>query len=304
MRSATLDAEGALGRLPFMPEMLRLCGRRFSVSGRALTTCFSGPDPHRGFCDDDVVTLDDVRCSGAEHDGCGKACLIFWREAWLHKIGDDASGAASSDGGSERLRARLKTTSAPDTYYCQASELAKVTKPIPRSAKLRRYIAAVFAGNFGFWRMCSGIAIWGCSRVRRALFGAIASGPRGPAPLQSLGLAPGEWVEVKPLSGIAPTLDEHGFNRGLFFSPDMRRMCGQRRRVKSRLDRIIVDGTGKMRRLRDTVALENSTCGCAYMGLGMAGCARCELTYWREIWLRRVDGADEPSPARGLAGTA
>jgi hypothetical protein len=286
-----------------MPEMSRLCGERFRVSGRALTTCFSGTDPHRGFHDDDLVTLDDVRCSGAEHDGCEKACLIFWREAWLRRIDGAAASAAASNGGSERLRARLKTTSTPDTYYCQASELAKISEPIPRTAKLRRYVAALLAGNFSFCQMCSGIAIWGCSRARRALSGTIASRRQLPAPTESLGLAAGEWVEIKPLSAIVPTLDERGFNRGLFFSPDMRRMCGQRRRVKTRLDRIIVDGTGKMRRLRDTVALENSTCGCAYMGLGMAGCARCELTYWREIWLRRIDGAGEPAPAGELAGT-
>ena len=52
---------------------------------------------------------------------------------------------------------------------------------------------------------------------------------------------------------------------------------------KGRLDKIIVDGTGQMRQLRNTVCLEGSTCGCSYMGFGMGGCARCELTYWREI---------------------
>jgi len=57
--------------------------------------------------------------------------------------------------------------------------------------------------------------------------------------------------------------------------------------VKGRLERMIADGTGQMKNFRNTVCLEGSTCGCSYMGLGMAGCSRSELTYWREIWLRR-----------------
>ena len=89
------------------------------------------------------------------------------------------------------------------------------------------------------------------------------------------------------------TLDGRGNNRGLGFSLDMRLFCGRRLRVRARLDKIIVDGTGKMRQLRNTVSLEGSTCGCEYMGFSMDGCSRCELTYWREIWLRRLDGPSD-----------
>jgi hypothetical protein len=120
--------------------------------------------------------------------------------------------------------------------------------------------------------------------------GVYARGTRNSTPAAGLNLQPGEWVEVKSMQSIRETLDERGYNRGLYFSPDMRLWCGRRCRVKGRLDKIIVDGTGQMRQLRDTVCLEGSTCGCSYMGFGMNGCSRCELTYWREIWLRRVDG--------------
>ncbi|WP_156898235.1 hypothetical protein [Methylocapsa acidiphila] len=53
-----------------------------------------------------------------------------------------------------------------------------------------------------------------------------------------------------------------------------------------------------MRRLVDTVYFEGSTCGCAYMAFDMAGCARCEVTYWREIWLRRVEAPNELAAER------
>jgi hypothetical protein len=82
----TLDAEGTLDQLPFMPEMLGFCGRRFHVSKRVVVTCASGMSSPRGFKIDDVVTLDDVRCSGDAHDGCQKACMVFWREVWLRKV--------------------------------------------------------------------------------------------------------------------------------------------------------------------------------------------------------------------------
>jgi len=65
----------------------------------------------------------------------------------------------------------------------------------------------------------------------------------------------------------------------------MRLLCGSPRRVKQRIDKLIVDGSGEMRQLRNTVFLEGSLCSCESIALG--GCARDEFVYWREIWLRR-----------------
>jgi hypothetical protein len=56
--------------------------------------------------------------------------------------------------------------------------------------------------------------------------------------------------------------------------------------VERRLDRLIVDGTGEMRQMHNTVCLEGSHCGCSYEAFG--GCPRDEYAYWREIWLRRL----------------
>src|SRR5438874_3716907 len=132
----TLDAEGTLDQLPFMPEMVQFCGRRFQVSKRAVKTCYytkAGSSGMRKFIGNDVVLLEGLRCSGAQHDGCQKSCMIFWREAWLRKIEDTVStqetpGSQSTlshmdSSDAEQLRARLKTLSGPKTYFCQASEL-------------------------------------------------------------------------------------------------------------------------------------------------------------------------------------
>ena len=158
----TLDAEGASDHLPFMPEMLEFCGRTFRVSRRALTICISGPDTGvpRRFRVDDVVTLDSVRCSGAAHDGCQKACMIFWREAWLRKVEDTAVRSQVDLRGMDQLRARLKVSTGPKIYYCQASELSKATHPLSRWEKWGRYLSGLRAGNFNVLQMAQSIGIW------------------------------------------------------------------------------------------------------------------------------------------------
>jgi hypothetical protein len=286
----TLDADGSKDNLPFMPEMLQYCGKRFRVASRALMVCYSGAGSPRGFRGDDVVTLDGVRCTGDAHDGCQKACLIFWREAWLRRADDTPSSAAKTLDAKERLGKLVATSSNSTTFYCQASELAKATDVLTRQKRLETYIAGFVTGNFSTTRMIGDVVIWAFWRIRRAFFGVYARGTGRSIAAEDLGLQPGEWVEVKPMSSIKDTLNERGENRGLYFSPDMRLLCGRRFKVKSRIDQIIVDGTGEQRRLRNTVCLEGSTCGCAYMGFGMGGCSRCEVTYWRESWLYRVDG--------------
>ena len=70
----TLDIDGTLDQLPFMPEMVEFCGKRFRVAKRVVKTCsYTGSGTNmRRFRADDVFTLEDIRCSGAEHDGCPK----------------------------------------------------------------------------------------------------------------------------------------------------------------------------------------------------------------------------------------
>ena len=232
----TLDAQGALDRLPFMPEMVEFCGRRFRVARRVVKTCFTGTvSTMRVFESDDVVTLEGLRCSGAAHDGCQKACTIFWREGWLRKV-DDAGGSSTprSDGAS--LRSRLKISTGPTTYYCQASELWNATKGLSRWARIGKCVAEVRAGNCSALHMVRRIAIWFFWRVRRTLVGEYARGPHQVTPVESLDLRPGELVEVKPMESIIQTLNETARNRGLYFSPDMRRLCNSQRRVKERIE--------------------------------------------------------------------
>ena len=115
--------------------------------------------------------------------------------------------------------------------------------------------------------------------------GEYARGNNKATPMASLNLRRGETIQVKSIEDIVATTNERAKNRGLYFAPDMGLLCGGKAQVRSRLEKIIVDGTGEMRQLHNTVYLEESMCGCAHVAFG--GCPRGEFAYWREIWLRR-----------------
>jgi hypothetical protein len=287
----TLDADGTLDRLPFMPEMAEFCGQRFRVAKRVVKTCYYGTSSGmRKFPAEDVVLLEGLRCSGAAHDGCQKACTIFWREAWLRKVAGHGTIESSGDPESYQwLRARLKTSTGPKTYFCQASEILNATSELSRWERFGKALSEIRAGNCGVMEMAQRIGVWLFWRVRKVFLGAYARGSQKPTPIETLNLRSGEWIEIKPLASITQTLDEKAYNRGLFFTPAMGRSCGEKYRVEGKIEKIIVDGTGEMRQLRNTAFLEGSLCGCACVAFG--GCPRGEFAYWRDIWLRRVPAA-------------
>jgi hypothetical protein len=99
---------------------------------------------------------------------------------------------------------------------------------------------------------------------------------------QNKNLQPGEWVEVKSKEEILQTLDQHGKNYGLRFVPEMYDFCGQRLRVLKRVEKICIENTPEVRRIRNTVILEGGIC----QGGGI-GCDRACYHFWREVWLRR-----------------
>jgi hypothetical protein len=81
---ATLDDDGTLDGLPFMPEMLAHCGQRYRVYKRADKTCDTVNWTGLRRMENTVhVTM--LRCDGSAHGGCQAGCLMFWKEAWLRR---------------------------------------------------------------------------------------------------------------------------------------------------------------------------------------------------------------------------
>jgi hypothetical protein len=293
----TLDADGKLESLPFMPEMLQFCGQRMRVVRRAEKTCIEYPGGGykiREFLNNDAVVLEGARCSGEDHDGCQRACTIFWKEAWFRKLTAAETASPVDFSGLDDLRAKLKTMASPSRYICQSTELAKATRPLTRGRILSKCIDEIRSGSRGLLEMTSLVVAPMWRKATRKVPRKRLAGNLKRTPAGSLGLQPGEWVTIRPATEIATTLDNKGRNRGLSCDYGMSSHSGEEFRVRHRLDRMISEPTGEMRKVESTVVLEGMNCTCANV---VGGCPRQDFIYWREIWLKRLNTAPNLSSA-------
>jgi hypothetical protein len=279
---ATLDAEGKLDGLPFMPEMVKYCGRRFRVSHRA----------DRIFLDrycyvaklKDTVFLEFLRCDGQAHYGCQMRCELFWKEVWL-KPADPPKQSVANQPEQQLVSLNLPTRNG-NRYTCQATELVHASSKLPWWDP-RQYVREVMLGETTFVELFMdllGRARQKVMRMFKRQDGLVESAPNQPTPSETLNLQVGEWVEVKSLQEIEATLDANGKNRGLGFAPDQAEFCGKRFRVAGRVEKLILEWSGELRNITNTVELEEVTC----QGRMCRSCPRNCYHLWREIWLRRV----------------
>ena len=200
--AATLDSTGSLDSLPFMPEMAKLCGKRFRVARRSEKTCHDVPNGDaREFFGNDVVQLDEVRCTGEHHNGCDRQCRMFWKEAWLKKVLEVSPAAPPSADDLAALTERLVevTTGDDGFYFCQSSQLGKATRSLSHWQTLQKCLHDVKLGNRGVIEMARVLVwttLWKCGAK---LFGKRTGGSCTRTPDEALKLHPGEIVEVKIL---------------------------------------------------------------------------------------------------------
>jgi hypothetical protein len=300
---ASLDEYGDTENLPFMPEMLSLCGRSFQVSARADKTCdtvnLTGCTRQMS----ETVHLVGARCDGSAHGGCEAGCLFFFKESWLETVDSKSTESGtvteSKDLDETALAAKIEphVTTAPGVYRCQATQLPNATRPM---AGISHYVRDVTRRNVSPRRM---IRAWAhaaidryqrFSRNRLPTWARIAQGVDLPnlrgkltkTPTESLDLQPGEIVEVKSLPEIIATLDVNQRNRNLWFDREMIKYCGKRFRVQRRVNRLLDEKTGRMMETKNPcIILDGPFCLGDYNKL----CPRLGHLYFREIWLRRVD---------------
>jgi len=284
---ATLDRQGQLEGLPFMPEMVPYCGKRFEVTTVMSKICYGGRASMRTVTGAPLLLLGDLRCEGSSHGGCSRLCTLLWKVAWLKPVDGPSS---EPSGGTHEIEAAwpypIRTGSG--SYQCQATDIPKATAPMSPSEKLGRALADVATGEWGigpFLKVCAGSISYRMPSLFKR-FGGGFQQARQPTPTDSLALQPGEWVETKSVNEIAATLDRNKTNKGLAFSDYMAPYCGRKYRVKSRVGKFIDERTGNMKELKNTVILEGIICG----GETTAGrCRRAEYFYWRETWLKRTE---------------
>ena len=175
----TLDKNGRLEGLPFMPEMFAFCGQRMRVYRRAHKTCDTRGgvgSAYKGRSMRGAVHLEGARCDGSAHGHCEAACLIFWKEAWLRPVPEttpqrsesgatedaEARESGGESGGCTEAQVCAGTQRAPTNracdprYVCQATEIPAATEPL-RWWMLRQYAEDVMSGNVGFWGMAIGL---------------------------------------------------------------------------------------------------------------------------------------------------
>jgi hypothetical protein len=321
---ATLDRQGQLDSLPFMPSMFQYCGRRFKVFKRAHKTCDT-VNRTGGRRMSNAVHLEGLRCDGASYGGCQAGCLIFWKEAWLKRV--DHSLAApqptprrSSTGSCTEadVIAGTRDTSGGSgdetKYVCQATQIPRATTPLAWW-DLSQYLEDYQSGNVGLRRLACGFvyacyynlsesgiglgavmrrlynafqAVWGGIPYPR-LGGTIPAGQRTPS--ATLNLQPGEFVRVRRYAEILATLDTDHKNRGLLFDAEAVPYCEGTYRVARRVQKILDERTGILRHMKtDSIVLQDVYCQSRYSDCRMF-CPRSIDSYWREIWLERIPGA-------------
>ena len=326
---ATLDSKGALEGMPFMPEMVPYCGRRFRVAMRAHKTC-NTVDNTGGGRVERAVHLEQVRCDGSGHGGCQAYCLMFWKEAWLKRVeGPASAGAPPGDSrgrdGIPEAWSRVVEPGAGEgrvRYRCQVTDIPRFAKHLPWW-DIRQYIEDITSGNVGvaqflrgvrfslfrFWtfhgrgyRITVALYNW-VQRLRGGSSFPFVSGVLQKTPHLELGLQPGEWVRVKDFDDIVATLDTQSKNRGLGFdTSEMRLHCRKSFRVKHRIERIINERTGEMMQFSNPcITLEGVYCTGETTARRLF-CPRAITPYWREIWLERASASGSAAPKPPDAG--
>jgi hypothetical protein len=325
---ATLDKNGRLQELPFMPQMFEYCGKRFRVFKRAHKTCDT-VNPVQGRRVPGGIHLD-LRCDGKAYGGCQAACLIFWKEAWLKPLDEGGSSRDPSlresyqdqvvvrHGCTEQdvLRAASERSGDETKYTCQATQLPRFTMPLTwydvgqyledyrsGNVSLRRILAgfiyvSYFYGSLAYrgrlgrpgrWFYDWFQSFWGGVPFPRR-HGTVPAGQI--TPTATLNLQPGELVRVKSYNEILATLDTVDMNRGMLFDAELVPFCGGVYRVKTRVNKFINEKTGIMSTLKTpAVILEGVWCQSRYSYCRMF-CPRSIYSWWREIWLERIADKD------------
>jgi hypothetical protein len=301
----TLDENGELESLPFMPEMLKFCGRQFVVGKVANKLCDT--IGHTGIRKmTNAVHLNELRCDGSAHGGCEAACLIYWKTSWLRPVNETAQGPTAATEAPARVNLTLTDVSrridedGTMRYRCQATEILRAAPERLPARDLSQYIDDVRFGNVGPGGSLRALLVGFFNRyqyrtrevlppwlqIRGGRPWGFLRGRVGKTPTAHTDLQPGELVRIKSKQEIEKTLNADLLNRGLGFHIEMARFCGRTARVARRVNQILDEKTGRMINMKSPcIVLEGIVCE----GVYTASCPRAITAYWREIWLDRVE---------------
>jgi hypothetical protein len=303
---STLDSDGTVDGLLFMPEMLQYAGHEVRVESSAHKTCDGKAEIRKM---DNTVHLEGLRCDGGAHDGCQAACPLFWREEWLRPA-SEPQPAASATTDESTLAILMPTTrrtndSEESVYRCQATDVRQASRPLSQ-VDPRQYVRDLTSGNVTLRVFLVGLAVFAFNKyqllTQRVLprrlqihggkpypfYQGTGTGDRTPI----VDVAPGQLVEIRKKDEIMPTISPENRNRKMWFDAEMVPHCGTRAAVTRHVKRIIDESTGKMIKLSDCVVLDNVVC----QGIYHRFCPRRLDVYWRSAWLNTLNGKEGDQP--------
>jgi len=325
----TLDAQGCLDGMPFMPEMFRFCGQSFQVYKRAHKTCDYTTPVIRSRRIRGTVHLE-TRCGGEAHGGCQAGCLLYWKEAWLKPVnGDSRQQSPSRMGTRERadtspqshracqeadvwLHTQVRDRGEEPRYLCQATQVAAASAEL-HWWDLRQYVEDYWSGNVTLWRVLTAVvysmyynlsqAGIGLGPPMRWLYDKLRWMWRGsrwprtaglipegsPTPTATLNLQQGELVRIKSHEEILRTVTTANVNRGMIWDAELVPYCGGTYKVLRRLSKSIDEKTGQMVVMKTPCIILDSVVCQARYSNSRMLCPKSMFPYWREIWLERVN---------------
>jgi hypothetical protein len=278
----TLDADGRLEGLPFMPEMAQFCGRRARVF-RCVDKVYDygGKKTLRRI--KNVVLLAALRCDGTAHGGCQAGCYLLWKTAWLRPV--DRPAPTPLPAALEHRPGRSQNAVRGDRYTCQFTELVASSTPM-HAWDVRQDLRPLLAGNVSVRAFCVAVLTRIFNAVQEARGGVGYPSERfrylGETQPVVHDLAPGDRVRVRSREQIFATLDKRGRLRGLWFDADMVKHCGRPYTVLKRVQRIIDDATGQMVTMKNVCLVLD---GVDSSGEFLRFCPQHEHPFWREEWL-------------------
>ena len=235
---------------------------------------------------------------------------VFWKEAWLERA---ERRRATATGTARRRRAR-RHSSPRRSSRDDASRRGRDGDPLslpghrdPAAPRRRcasgrststsatcgtgagKVLRGLLIEAFNLWQAFSRAATFpkACGSPTAGRYPFVRGHAReGETPSAKLDLRPGELVRIKSKEEIVATLDDTNHNRGLSFDGEMAHYCGRTARVRGARQ---PHHRGADRRDdRDQVGLHHPRGRRLHRRLLPLLHARI-YSYWREIWLERVD---------------
>ncbi len=239
---STLDSDGTVDGLVFMPEMLQFAGQEVPMRSSAHKTCDGAAEIREM---DNTVHLEGLRCDGGAHDGCQAACPLFWREEWLAPASEPQPAASTMTDEAALATLMPKTRRTNDAgesvYRCQATDVRLASRPLSQLDP-RQYIRDLTSRNITLRVFVVGLAVHAFKKYQQLtervlprrlrikggksypFYQGTGTGERTPI----VDVAPGQLVEIRTKDEIMPTLGPDNRNRRMWFDPEMVPHCGAR----------------------------------------------------------------------------